>query len=203
MKALGALLGTLFAALAIPFALLNMFSGIVAGVWLAILGEWSTIFLGLAILLIGTFAVSILLLPGMGLAAIGVAALDRGNKLVGWFCMLLASPWTYIVIIVWEVTIFFTFERRSTEANSIPIWLWSYGAATGVWTYMASREQQGGDGGGALAAAFGAQIAYMVFTVCIVWLRMPLDASIAAMALPLLLPLAVGLIAIGLTNRQS
>lgn len=192
--------GALIAAIMIPFMLLNAFGGIVAGIWLVILGEWSAIFLGIAILFVGAFAVSLLLAPGMGLAGVGVIALERGNKFAGWFFLLLASPWTYIVIIVWEIAIFNMFGKRVTTDNVIPMWLWSYGAATGVWSYLASKEQQ--SGGGAAAAAFSAQVAYIVLAVCRIWLGLPLVQTVIAMAVALLLPLIFGLLAIGATARR-
>lgn len=198
MKTFSALLAVIM----IPFMLLNAVGGIVAGIWLAFLGEWSAIFLGFAILFVGAFAVSLLLAPGYGLAGIGAMALERGNKFVGWFLLLLASPWTYIVIIVWEIVIFNMFGKRVTLDNVIPMWLWSYGAATGVWSYLASKERQSGDSGGAAAAAFGAQIAYVVLAVCRIWLDLPLVQTVIAMAVPLLLPLAFGLLAIGASSRR-
>lgn len=194
--------GALIAAIMIPLMLLNAFGGIIAGIWLAILGEWSAIFLGIAILFIGSFVVALLLAPGMGLAGVGAMALERGNKLAGWFFLLLASPWTYIVIIVWEIVIFNMFGKRVTPDNVIPMWLWSYGAATGVWSYMASKERQNGDGGGAAAAAFGAQIAYIALAVCHIWLDLPLVQTVIAMAVPLLLPIAFGFLAIGVSSRR-
>jgi hypothetical protein len=199
MKTFGALL----AAIVIPIMLLNMFGEIVAGIWLAILGEWSAIFLGIAILVVGAFAVSFLLAPGLGLLGIGAMALERGNKFVGWFLILLASPWTYIVVIVWELVIFNMFGKRVTADNVIPMWLWSYGAATGVWSYMASQEQQSGDGGRVAAgAAFSAQVAYIALAVCRIWLDWPLVQTVIAMAVPLLLQIAVSLLAIGESSRR-
>lgn len=44
------------AAVAIPLGLLNMLGGIVAGIWLAILGRWGIIGYGIAALLVSTFA---------------------------------------------------------------------------------------------------------------------------------------------------
>lgn len=190
MKTFGALL----AATMIPFMLLNAFGGVVAGIWLAILGEWSAILLGIAILFAGPFVVSLFLAPGMGLAGLGLVAIERGNKVFGWFLLLLASPWTSIVIVAWEIVIFKTFGALATAHNVIPMWLWSYGAATGVWSYMARAEQQTGEGGGATAAAFGAQIAYVVLAVCQIWLQLPLAESALAMMVPLLVPLAFSLL---------
>ena len=152
--------------------------------------------LSVVIVSILVIAVSFLLAPGLGLLGIGAMALERGNKFVGWFLILLASPWTYIVVIVWELVIFNMFGKRVTADNVIPMWLWSYGAATGVWSYLASQEllQSGDDGRVAAATAFGAQVAYIALAVCRIWLDLPLAQTVIAMAVPLLLQLAVGLL---------
>lgn len=198
MKALGALL----AALMVPLMLLNLLGGIVAGIWLAILGQWGAIFLGLAIAFAGAFLVSLLLLPGIGLAGLGLVAFERGNKLIGGFLLILSSPWTPLVILVWEVSIFIVFGRRITSSNlAIPMWLWSYGAATGVWSFLASKEPEG-DRDMASFGAFAAQIAYLVLSGCVIGLHWPLWPSMLAMAVPLALPLTFGLLTAAATLRR-
>jgi hypothetical protein len=200
MKAFGALL----AALMVPLMLLNLLGGVVAGIWLAFLGQWSTIFLGLAISISGAFLVSLLLLPGIGLAGLGSVAFGRGNKVAGSLLVILSAPWTPLVILVWEVAIFLVFGRRAPTPNlAIPVWLWSYGAATGVWSFLASKEQQTGDGDMAAFGAFAAQVAYLVLSFCILWLQWPLGPSVLAMAVPLALPVAVGLMLVAATLRHA
>ena len=166
------------------------------------LGEWSAILLGVAILIGGAFAVSILLAPGLLVAGIGVAALDRGNQVFGWLVLTLSSTWTYIVIIGWEVGIFSLIGKRVNSENIIPMWLWSYGAATGVWSFLASKEQQSGDGGGAATAAFSAQVAYIILAMCSIWLDWPLAQTIIAMSVVLLFPLFLGLLSIAASSRR-
>lgn len=200
MRTLGALLSAIF----IPLMILNLLGGFVGGIWLAIAGEWYTIFLGLLILLVGAFAVSLLLMPGLGLAVVGVMALERGNKRTGWFFILLSSPWTPAVIFAWQIAIFMVFGNRVTRPEiAIPIWLWSYGAATGVWTYLATKESQSGGGETAFVQAFGAQVAYIVLSVCYLWLGWSLVHSMIAMAIPLLLPLSFGLAALSASRGQD
>jgi len=187
------ILASLISAIIIPFLFLNLFGGIVAGIWLALLSEWSSIFLGLLFVFFGAFAAALFLAPGLGLAALGAAAFDRGNTVIGWGLLLLASPWTYIVIIAWELAVFSLFGQRMTSANVVPMWLWSYGAATGVWSFMASKEQQTGDGGSAAMAAFAAQLAYVVFSLCFLLLDWSLQESVIAMIIPVALILIVGI----------
>lgn len=190
---------TVLAALVIPFVLLNLLGGIVGGLWLAILGEWSAIFLGLAIFFFGAFAASLMLLPGIAVGGIGAIALQKGNSFIGWSFLLLASPWTFVVIVGWEVGIFVLFGNRFTNANMIPMWLWSYGAATGVWSFMASKEDRNGEGGGAVLAAFASQIAYIVLSVCVLWLGWSIRDGIVAMLFPMMIALLLALMTAALT----
>lgn len=198
MQAIAALL----AALSIPLGILNAFGGVVAGIWLAVKGEWAVIFLGLFVLFGGAFIVPLLLVPGAGLLGIGALSYDRGRPTLGTFFVLLSSLWTVALVIVWEVSIFVTFGRRAVSPDlTIPVWLWSYGAATGVWSWLASKEQQGGNGMAAVHA-FAAQVAYLLFSFCILWLRWPLGRSVLTMAVPLILPLAFAVVAVATSTRN-
>lgn len=47
----------------------------------------------------------------------------------------------------------------------IPLLIWSYGATTGPWAYMASQEVRGGGGDSSLLAVTFAQVAYVVMVV--------------------------------------
>lgn len=51
----------LFEMLSLPFVILNLFGVIVAGIWLAILGDWRSIGYGIAIMIVSTFLLSIVL----------------------------------------------------------------------------------------------------------------------------------------------
>lgn len=193
--------GALFAALSIPLLFLNLLGGIVGGIWLALLGEWPIIISGFAILLLGPWVASILLAPGFGLAGLGVMSLERGKGTLGWCFILLAAPWAPLVIIVWEVAIFLYFGNRAAADNSLPIWLWTYGSATGVWTYMANKERQISSDDGSTAMAFGAQIAFIILSVCYIGLGWSLISSIIVMAVPIVLPMALALVVARVATR--
>ena len=180
----------LLAMISIPLALLNFIGGIVGGIWLGVLGEWAAIGLGIAILFIGAWAASLMLAPGMLLAAFGAAMIERGNKFVGWLIVALSSPWTTIIIIVWQIAIFRWFGKYVDTENAIPMWLWSYGAATGVWSYMASKEPADSH---APITAFASQISYIVLSVCVIYLDWTSTEAIYAMIVPLLMPLALAI----------
>jgi len=117
-------LAGLFSLLVIPFMLLNGLGGIVAGIWLAILGEWKTIFLGIALTLASKYIVSVLMIPSMAIAAPGVSAMDRGHKALGWLLLIAQVPWLYVIIIAWELIMFSTFGCGPTVPRLLcgPTW---------------------------------------------------------------------------------
>ena len=199
MKALAGL----FSLLVIPFMLLNGLGGIVAGIWLAILGEWKTIFLGIALTLASKYIVSVLMIPSMAIAAPGVSAMDRGHKALGWLLLIAQVPWLYVIIIAWELIMFSTFGSRTTPENWFPVWLWSYGAATAVWAYMASQETKGDPDSNAGFMAVGAQIAYLILSVCTIHFHIAPIAAAPFMLIPLLLPLGVGILEVRARRRYA
>lgn len=188
------------AMLALPLALLNLLGGIIGGIWLMVLGEWSAIFLGVAVLAFGAFAAALLLAPGMVVAGLGAASFERGNAVIGWCLMILAAPWTYLVVLAWQTAIFDWYVDHSTSDNAIPLWLWSFGAATGVWSFMASKETEDSM---APVTAFCAQISFLVISGCVLLADWPLrDAAIAG-ALPFLLPIGLSVAMVLNPPRRS
>jgi hypothetical protein len=157
----------LITALSIPLMILNLLGGIVAGIWLALLGEWGTIGYGIAAFFMSSFALSIILMPSMLLAAPAAYYAERGNTF-GLLCFgSLSSLYTIGVITAWCCGVLFFFVKEATQASLIPTLIWSYGVATGPWAYMASKEQQGGSGFASTIATFLAELAYAVIILLI------------------------------------
>jgi hypothetical protein len=75
----------------IPVMLLNFWGGIVGGIWLAILGKWDLIGLGIVSMLISSFGLGLALTPGFLFLAPAGLALDRGNNVIGGICLSLAN----------------------------------------------------------------------------------------------------------------
>lgn len=182
----------------LALGLLNLIGGIVAGVWLMVIGEWHLFLVGIAILFVGAFAASMLLAPGMLLAGASISALDKGKGALGWPLLILSSAWTYVVVIAWGVGAFLWFGDKVDADNAIPVWLWSYGAATGVWAFMASKEP---NGSAAPITAFAAQLGYIVLSVCMIALNWHLRPSIVAMSVPFLIPILAS-VALAMEQRR-
>jgi hypothetical protein len=150
---------TVFAAImsliSIPVMLLNFGGGIIGGVWLAVLGKWSLLGLGLASMFISSFGLGLALMPGLLFVAPGALALDRGKYVIGILCLIMGNLWTFAIMTVWCVGCFYVVFSGYYSSGSVwPYLLWAYGMATGPWTYMAARG--GPEETGSTFSAFGA-----------------------------------------------
>jgi hypothetical protein len=165
--------------ISIPIMLLNFGGGIVGGIWLATLGKWGLLGLGVASMLLSSSGLSLVLTPGLLFAVPGGLALDRGKYVVGFLCLALSNLWVYIVMIVWSVGCFKVVLGYYDSGSIWPYLLWAYGMATGPWTYMAVR---GGPGEtGSHLSAFGACVGAVAIMGVLLLKSEPtiIDAAIA------------------------
>jgi len=123
---LGSILGGM-ALLLIPIMLLNIFGGIIAGIWLIILGQWWALGYGLVLLLVSTFGLAFVLMPGMFLFAMpGAYLLSRRSPLAYPF-LVLAPLYTLGVMTLWCVWVYYMYMQRADARSFIPLLVWSYG----------------------------------------------------------------------------
>lgn len=155
-------------ALSVPIMFLNMFGGIVAGIWLMFLGKWPT--LGLAILagFISTFTISIAMYPSMLLAIPGFAMIKRGTGILGHFLLFCASLYTFGVLWFWSVFIFglFISQIGTKGVGMFPILLLAYSVATAPVGYMASKEK---DSPATTIATFSTMLGCMLFMLLLIF----------------------------------
>jgi hypothetical protein len=149
--------------LAVPIAVLNMAGGLVSGIWLAILGKWSTIGLGIAILVLGAFAISVALIPSFIFAGPAIYFSER-NKTLFLVFGFLNMAYTMLVISFWCCIILIVFTQKADGSSFMPLLIWSYGVATGPLAYMASKEAQGGINY-SMISTFFAQVAYLIVVI--------------------------------------
>lgn len=155
------------AALAVPLGLLNMLGGIVAGIWLAVLGKWGIIGYGVAALFVSGFGLGIAMMPGLLFAAPAAMLHEKGNKLGFYFFGFLGALYTVAVLTAWCIAVLYFFARQANADSIIPILLWSYGVATGPIGWLAQKEAQGGGGEGAMISTFFAQVAYVIVILAV------------------------------------
>lgn len=173
------MIATIISLISIPVMFLNFGGGIVGGIWLAVLGKWGLIGIGLASMFISSIGLALALTPGMLFMMPGAVALERGRYVLGILCLMVGNLWTYAVMTVWCVGCFyFVIENYYTGGSLWPYLLWAYGMATGPWTYMATREETVS---ASTIAAFGACVGAIAIMGIILFKDQPsiLDATIA------------------------
>lgn len=133
------------AIIAIPMFILNSLAGLIGGAWLLWLGEWKLVVASVLLTISAPLWTSLLLIPGMVFAAPSLAALEKGHTTVGVILAALSALWTYTVITVWSLTVFWyvpTFWDPNQPIS--PFLLFAYATATGPWAVMAQKEARSG-----------------------------------------------------------
>ena len=152
--------------LSIPILILNMVGGIIAGIWLAFLGEWKLILIGIVLLFTSHFYLSILMLPGLLFAPICVRLYEKKNPL-GHLFGFLSQFYTNLLIVATCAFAFFICTRfygGESKFGLIPYLLWSWGMALGPWQFFQSYEP---DNEFSAITLFSATIFYFLFLISI------------------------------------
>lgn len=141
-----------------------MLAGLVGGAAMLFQGEWTAFFLGLAWMLIGAFALSLALLPGMIFLPIVKWAAERESMPLMLLAGIPAMIWTYVVIAVSCVVVFAAIINNS--GVGFFQMLWGYAAATGPWSFLARKDAEAGNDQASMPAFFSqlGVIAMMVAT---------------------------------------
>jgi hypothetical protein len=184
MKALLAII----AALSVPILIVNVFGGIASGIWLAFLGEWKAIGVGIVLLLIATVLIGFAALPTLIFIAPGVKLLEKGHKISGYFLSGLGSLYWSAVMIGWASFILFYFQRMAGSSSLIPLLVWSYGIATGPWSRLAQKDfKERGESSTAHVPVGFLSLGYLVVIVMRLTTDISLYASIWILAVAVLI----------------
>jgi hypothetical protein len=140
---------------------LNFASEIGGGIWLAILGDWKSIFVGIAISIGMPFAFTIVTLPSAGLGMILFGLINKGQKAPAAILGFINMIYTNVVIAIWVVMVFGYFLERAGGRSIIPYLLWGYGTMMAPLSYMASKDGPEGSPANTLALTF-AQLCYLI-----------------------------------------
>jgi hypothetical protein len=157
-----------FSLFVVPIMLLNFASGIVGGIWLAVLGQWSILGGGILAMVISTFALSIALMPGLIFVVPAIAALERGRFFWGISFSFFGSLWTYGIMALWCVGSFVIILSAKKFDSFWPYLFWSYAIATGPWTYMASQEIRSDPNSSASLTSFSACVGSVIMMLIVI-----------------------------------
>jgi hypothetical protein len=162
-------------AVSVPLGLLNMLIGMVAGVWLAVLGRWDLIGYGIvAIIIAGLIAAALARRPGL-LLDVPAARRTRGRALLIGFMSFLGSLYRVAVITAWCLAVLYFFAWRAGGNSLVPALVWSYAIAAGPIVWMDQNEIQGGGGRNAAVATLFAQVAYVLVLLAILVYEVALE----------------------------
>jgi len=170
-----ALLGVV-AALGLALPILNMLGGIVCGIWLAILGEWGAVGLGILLFLLCILLLRFALMPSLLFRAPAAKCLE-GGKTFGFFCFVAFSEFYVLALLtVWCCGILFLFVKDAEASTVIPRLVWSYGVAGGALLYIAAKDQgpQGVIGAATTLTTLFAELAYVVVMLVVIFTQITL-----------------------------
>jgi hypothetical protein len=162
--------------LQIFFFILNVFGCIGSAIWLATLGDWVTLGLGLVIICFVSFAFDWVMMMGLPLGLGAFYFWEKSWRVSAYFLLLLYNLYVTAVIALWNVGVLAFFNARATHDTLIPLLIWSYGVATGAITFLAHKD--GGEA--AVMSAFFAQIGFILMMTMIYFFHAPvMDLAVA------------------------
>lgn len=153
----GGVIGASFIGLMI---IVNFFSGIISGIWLAFLGDWAVIFYGLFLSFAMPFAYTIIALPTMAILPLILKAVEKKSKFFTVLLGLVNVLYSNGIIVAWTYFVFAEFTKNASGLMAIPFILWGYSTVIAPLAYMAKGESP--DNTGTFLGIFLAQVGYLL-----------------------------------------
>jgi hypothetical protein len=161
--------------LSLPIIIFNWLGGVVAGIWLAILGKWSIIIYGLIAAFTAHFLLGFVLMLGLIFGAPAIYFVNKNYKIPAMFFGFLSLVVTIGIISFWCLAVFFQFMKNAEINSWVPLAIWSYGVATIPLQYLASKEK---DNEYTASTVFFTQLAYFIMLLSLILLDLTLRTSI-------------------------
>jgi hypothetical protein len=152
--------------LSLPIMILNMVGGIIGGIWLAILGEWGLIGIGILLMFTSHWILAILMMPSLLFMGIAMHFYEKKNFLAYLF-VFISQLYTNLLIVATFIFAFFVCSKFYTGdigMGYIPYLLWSWGMALVPWQFFASKELENGF---TAITLFSASVFYFLFLISI------------------------------------
>jgi MFS family permease len=138
----------------------NFFAGIISGIWLAFLGNWSVIFYGLFLSFAMPFAYTLVSLPTMAIMPLLIKAVEKKSKFFTVFLGLINVLYSNGIMVAWIYFVFVEFTKNANGIIAIPFILWGYSTVIAPLAYMAKGEAP--DNTGTSLGIFLAQSGYVL-----------------------------------------
>jgi hypothetical protein len=157
----GAFLGGLLMTMMFIVSIINISAGIIGGIWILLLGQWSMIVQGILYGIISPFILGMVLVVGLIFGGPGMILLEKRKYISGYLLLLLSSVFDMIIIFVSVMYIFGIFASMSLEINFIPVLLFAYAVSFSPWSYMAQKDASAGNGNSKVQIIWG-QIGFLL-----------------------------------------
>lgn len=150
----------------VPLTFLNIFAGIIGGIWLLFSGGWSIILLAIIVGIVGTFVAALAMMPGMIGVPIIMWSIKHSSRVGLVFGAFLSSLLTGFAIYYVTYYLYSIIVTNIGDLPKVAIALLAYSVAMGPWQYMASKERSSSDSlDGASIATFFISLGLAVTTV--------------------------------------
>jgi len=126
----------------IAFTLFIIGAPILAAAWLAVLGQWKAIGMGVVFFVTGLTVFAVALLPVAVLGGAGVRAAEAGRTFLAGVATMCMTVYLCALMVTWCALMLLYFRDMANRSTLSPILLWSCMPAVGPWMFIARHGQQ-------------------------------------------------------------
>lgn len=127
--------------LSVPVIYLNLFAGIIAFVWLIILGKWFLIVVSI-VALFSHYLLGILMIPATLVQLLAFKAYEKKQVFLCIVGCYLGTLINMFIFFCWVTYVYyFGLSNVTSKSELLPIMLWANGVAIGPIYYMANQEK--------------------------------------------------------------
>jgi len=155
--------------LGIPLMLVNSFGGIVAFIWLVVLGNyWFLIVSGIIALFFSSFFLGLLMLPSTAIHYAGIKLIEKKKNIFGFIFIYLGNLFLLAAFAAWILYIYYIgLTHVEIDSHLFPVMLWCYVVALGPIMWMVKKERASGNSEGTEIMAFFISIGCFAMTILI------------------------------------
>ena len=185
--------------LALPLLILNNLAGITSMIWLAVLGQWKALGIGIGAFFISGMLIGYAMMPALLFVAPGMRCEESGRKVGLAFFTFLATAYKVAVLTAWCMGVLVVFERMADQKSLLPLMLSAYAVSTGPIAWLASKDQEAGTNEFSAYLVFFTSSAYIVAVLMVLFGH----AAIPQIAVAFAAVMTIGMVFIGALARDA
>jgi hypothetical protein len=157
-----AILSAIVIVISICIVVLNVFGGVLSGIWLAVKGEWGFIIGGIIAAALMPSGFSIASLPVLGLCLVLAFAGDPPPRWAVATIGFVAALWIAALVLGWTLLVFIAYMQHADAGLTVPLLLWGYSVTMSPLVYIARHEHKYVEG--TYIHVLSAMLSYLVLT---------------------------------------